>query len=72
MTTTKTDEVKLVKVELDNDHQINGVHYHTGTNEVSAEIAVDLERADKAHNKYLAGLNKNTSVSGSLGSVSAA
>ena len=64
-------ETKTVKVTLDNEIHINGVSYPVGTHEVSEDLADDLNRYDKAHDKYLVGLNKNSAVSGSLGSVSA-
>ena len=72
MPTTESDKVKLVKVELDNVHYINGITYQVGTHEVPSEVAEDLVRADKAYNKYLADLNKNNPVNGNLGSRSAA
>lgn len=63
---------KLVKVELDVAVSINDVKYPEGVNEVPEEIAVDLKRINKNHNKYLAGLNKNTPSNGNGGSRSAA
>lgn len=67
-----TETTKQVSVELDNPISINGVKYEVGTHKVSADIAEDLQRMDKAHNKYLAGLNKNVAFSGNGGSISAA
>lgn len=67
-----TETTKTVSVELDNQLSINGVKYEVGTHEVPAEVAVDLQRMDKEHNKYLAGLNKNVPSNGNGGSISAA
>lgn len=61
---------KTQTVELENKITINGVDYE-GAVEVPEELVEDLTRMDKDYNKYLAGLNKNNAVSGSLGSVSA-
>lgn len=70
MSETKTE--KLVKVELDVAVSINDVKYAEGTHEVPEGVAVDLVRINKDHNKYLAGLNKNTPSNGNGGSRSAA
>lgn len=71
--TNKTQDVrpKVVNLELEHDHFINGVKYPAGTHEVPAEVAEDLQRADKAHVKYVADLNKNNAVNSNLGSRNA-
>lgn len=63
---------KLVTVNLDVAVSINDVKYPEGAQEVPEWIAEDLVRINNDHNKYLAGLNKNTPSTGNGGSVSAA
>lgn len=71
--TNKTQDTrkKVVELTLNNSHSINGVSYPAGTHEVPAEVAEDLARNDKAHDKYLSDLNKNNSVNSNQGTINA-
>lgn len=68
---TQDTRTKVVNLSLEHDHTINGVKYPAGTREVPAEVAEDLQRADNAHSKYIADLNKNNAVNSNQGTINA-